>query len=62
LAEATCLNPTKDQKSTTVAMTLSSHNLPTDRAKELFKPSTYSGSLVVSIKNKLGSFRFEFFG
>ena len=33
-----------------VARTLSSHNLPSDRARELFKPSKNAGNLVASIK------------
>jgi len=45
----------KDRKATIVAMSLFSHNLPTDRARELLKPSSDSGSLLVSIK-KIGKF------
>ena len=43
------LTPFTDRKVTIVAMTLSSHNLSTGRARELFKPSTDSGSLLLSI-------------
>jgi len=39
----------KDRKATLVARTLSNHNLPTDRAKELFKPFKKTGSLLCSI-------------
>ena len=41
--------PFEDHKATIVAMTLSSHNLPTDRARDLYQASTDSGSLLVSI-------------
>jgi len=39
--------PFKDRKPTIVALTLSSHNFPTDRVRELFKASTDSESLLV---------------
>jgi len=39
----------KDRKATVVAVALSSYNLPTDRARELFKPSSDTGSLLVQI-------------
>jgi len=38
----------KTVRATWVALTLSSQNLPIYRTRELFKPSTYSGSLLVS--------------
>jgi len=49
-------------KATTVAWTLSSHNLPYDRARELFKPSEEAESLLASILKNPGTFGFEFFG
>jgi len=42
----------QDRKVIIVAVTLSSHNLPTDRAGELFKPSTDLASLLVYISKK----------
>jgi len=39
--------PFEDRKATIVAMTLSSQNLPTNRAAELFKPTVDSGTLLV---------------
>jgi len=39
------LKPFKDRKATIAAVTLSSHNLPTDRAGELFKSSADSNPL-----------------
>ena len=45
--------PFNNCKATVVALTLSSHYMPTDRARELFKHSKDAGSLLVSIlKNK----------
>jgi len=41
--------PFKDCKATIIVVTLSSH-MPTDRAKELFKPSADSGCLLVSFQ------------
>ena len=49
-------------KATTVAWTLSSHNLPYDRARELFKPFEEAESLLASILKNPGTFGFEFFG
>jgi len=40
----------KDCKATTVAWILSSHKLPSDRARELFNPSKEVKSLLASIK------------
>jgi len=45
----------KGRKVTIVTRILSSHNLPTDRAKELFKPSKKAESLLASIL-KFGHF------
>jgi len=56
-----CFKPFKDCKGAIVAMTLSSHNLPTDRARETFKSSKDAESRLVSILNRLGSFGFEIF-
>ena len=42
----------KDRKTTIVTQTLASHNLPTNRARELIKPSTDSASLRLEIKTK----------
>ena len=44
-----------------MAMTLSSHNLPTDRAREMFKSSRDAESRLVSILKRLESFGFEIF-
>jgi len=33
------LKPFKDRKTTMLALTLSSHNLPADKAREMFKPT-----------------------
>ena len=41
----------KDPRGALVALTLSSHNLPIDRARELFKPCRHLGSLLVSMEN-----------
>ena len=49
----------KDLKVTAVAMTLSSHNFPADRAWKLSKPSKEAESLLRSTKKDPGSFRFE---
>jgi len=43
------LNPLKHRKATTVALTLSSHNFPTDRSRELFKASKEAENLLGSI-------------
>jgi len=43
------MSPFKDCKSTVVALTLSSHNLPINRARELFVPSKDAQSLLVPI-------------
>jgi len=43
------LKPSKDRKDTIVALTLSSHNLPSDRARELFKSSNEEESLLATI-------------
>jgi len=40
----------KDSKATIVTATLASHNLPTNRARELIKPSTDSASLRLEIE------------
>jgi len=45
--------PLKDRKATIVAQTLASHNLPTNRARELIKPSTDSASLRFEIVKKI---------
>jgi len=45
-----------DRKATIVALTLFSHNFPTDRARELFKPSTDSASLLAYFEKKRFSF------
>jgi len=50
------VQPLKDRKTTIVALTSSSHDLPTDRARELFKLSTNSESLEIQILKKLKSF------
>jgi len=42
----------KDRKDTIVAQTLASHNLPTNRARELIKPFTDSASLRLEIEKK----------
>jgi len=42
----------KHRKGTIVALTLASHNLPTDRARELFKSSTELVGLPASIKKR----------
>jgi len=47
--------PFTDRKTNIAARTLSIHNLPTDRARELLKPSEDAESLLVSIK-KSGHF------
>ena len=44
--------PLKDRKATIVAQTLASHNLPTNRARELIKPSTDLASLRLEIEKK----------
>jgi len=44
----------------TVAWSLSSHNFPTDRARELFKPSKEAEGLLASIK-KIWTLEFELF-
>jgi len=48
--------PFQDHKATIVALTLFSHNFPTDRARELFKPSTDSANLLVHFEKKTFSF------
>jgi len=50
--------PCKDRKATTLALTLSSHNLPADRARELFKPSK-EAKHIGSIFKKSGTFVFN---
>jgi len=40
--------PFKDCKATLVALTLSGQNLPTDRARDMFKPSDEAQSLLAS--------------
>jgi len=42
----------KDRKATIVAQTLANHKLPTNRARELIKPSTHSASLRIEIEKK----------
>jgi len=44
--------PFKASKTTIVAQTLASHNLPTNRAKQLIKPSTDLASLRLGIEKK----------
>jgi len=51
----------KDRKATIVARTLSSHNLPIDRARKLFKPSKEAESLLDTIFKNSVSFGFELF-
>jgi len=41
--------PFKDRKATIVVLTLSSHNFPTDRTRELFKPCKEAEDLQGSI-------------
>jgi len=48
--------PVKDRKATTVTWTLSSHKLPFDWARKLFKPSKEAEGLLASILKKLGVF------
>jgi len=45
-----------------LAQNLSSHNLPTDRARELLKPSKEAGSRIASILKNLGLLGLNFFG
>jgi len=45
--------PFKDRKATIVAQTLASHNLPTNKARELIKHSTDSASLRLEIEKKV---------
>jgi len=44
-----------------VAQTLASHNLPTNRAKQLIKPSTDLASLRLEIEKKFFGLDFGFF-
>jgi len=44
-----------------VPVILFSHNLPTDRTRELIKPSKDAERLLFLVLKKLGSFRFEIF-
>jgi len=53
--------PCKDRKATILALTLSSHNLPPDRARELFKPSKEAKHLLGSVFEKSGTFVFKHF-
>ena len=46
---------------TILALALSSHNFPTDRARELLKPSKEANSLLGSIKKDFSTFAFKFF-
>jgi len=48
--------PVKDRKATTVTWTLSSHKLPFDWARKLFKPSKEAEGLLASILKKFGVF------
>jgi len=53
--------PCKDCKATILALTLFCHNLPTDRARELFKPSKEAKHLLGSFFKKSGTFMFKHF-
>jgi len=53
--------PFKDLKATMVAATLASDNLPTNRTRELIKPSTDSASLRLEIEKKFFGLGFGFF-
>ena len=44
-----------------MAQTLSSHNLPTDRARALFNPSKEAESLLASVLKNPGTLDFNFF-
>ena len=53
--------PFIERKPRFVALNFSSHNLPTDRARELFKPSKEAEGLLRSIFKNPGTFWFELF-
>ena len=53
--------PCKDRKATILALTLSSHNLPTNRARELFKPPNEAKHLLGSVFKKSETFVFKHF-
>jgi len=51
----------KDRKATFVAWTLSSLNVPTDKARELFKPSKEAESVLGLIFKNFGTSEVEIF-
>jgi len=53
--------PCEDRKVTILAFILSTHNLPIDRAGELFKPSTEAKRRLGSVRKKSGTFGFKHF-
>jgi len=50
------VKPFRDHRSRYVAMDYFTHNSPSDRAREEFKPSKDAESLLLSINKKIGKF------
>jgi len=53
--------PCEDGKATILALTLSSHNLPTNCFRELFEPTKEEKHLLGSVFEKSGTFVFKHF-